>query len=76
MIKIAILILTIGFVLYAYVNFLPIVISYLQQTVVGTSTIPYKVKEVKKSIEHNQDEEKTDYEKKAEEEIDKLLHLR
>ncbi|ACO03101.1 MAG TPA: hypothetical protein DEP48_01860 [Persephonella sp.] len=75
MVKIAILILTIGFILYAYVNFLPIVASYFQQAVVGTSTIQYKVKEVKKKIEHNQEEE-TDYEKKAEEEIDKLLHLR
>ncbi|WP_457622393.1 hypothetical protein [Persephonella sp.] len=76
MVKIAILILTVGFALYAYVNFLPIVASYFQQTVVGTTTIPHKVKEVKKKIEHTEEEKEPDYEKKAEEEIDKLLHLR
>ncbi|WP_457640799.1 hypothetical protein [Persephonella sp.] len=76
MVKIALLILITGVILYAYVNFLPIIGSYFQQVTVGTSVIPYKVKEVKEEIKEKTDEEEPDYEKKAEEEIDKILHIK
>ncbi|WP_456400263.1 hypothetical protein [Persephonella sp.] len=77
MVKVGILILTAGLLLYGYVNVLPVALSYLQKAVVGTSVIPEKVKEVKKKVDPVEKEDKEpNYEEKAEEVIDELLHIR
>ncbi len=79
-------ILAIGFLIYLYMNYFPVIASKIQQALLGSQVnIPQKVQTQPKKIKKEKKAEKKnnifksideiDYEKKAEEEIDRLLNL-
>ncbi|RMD46162.1 MAG: hypothetical protein D6831_02435 [Aquificota bacterium] len=81
-------ILAIGFLIYLYMNYFPVIAKKIQQALLGSNTYTEEVKpapvktkkmeamgEKKKKRDMFEPIDEKDYERKAEEEIDRLLNL-